>query len=131
MSRIIGEIELHSVTGIEECFKQLRKSKWPHPRWALIYELTREYTRSPRFKEYVKTFVAHGLIFDDRPLLAILLDDANALRFLLENHPEIVRNVYTLRCAYTPWYQVTLLHIVLNLTTYLVLLEKWIFIKFT
>ena len=53
----------------------------------------------------------HGLIFDDKALLAILLDDANALRLLLENDTEIVRQVYTLRCAYTPLYQVTLLHI--------------------
>ena len=65
----------------------------------------------PTFKECVKAFVDHGLIFDDKALLAILLDDANALRLLLENDTEIVRQVYTLRCAYTPLYQVTLLHI--------------------
>jgi hypothetical protein len=55
--------------------------------------------------------VDHGLIFADKALLAILLDDANALRHLLENENQIVKRAYTLRCAYTPLYQVTLLHI--------------------
>jgi hypothetical protein len=111
MAKIIGEIELHSVAGIEECFNNAVS---PNDRFRgepLIYELTSEYTRSPNFKECVKAFVDHGLIFDDKALLAILLDDANALRLLLENDTEIVRQVYTLRCAYTPFYQVTLLHI--------------------
>ena len=111
MAKIIGEIELHSVAGIEECF---RNGVSPNDRFRgepLIYELTSEYTRSPHFKECVKAFVDHGLMFDDKALLAILLDDANALRRLLENDTEIVKQVYTLRCAYTPLYQVTLLHI--------------------
>ena len=111
MKKIIGEIELHSVTGIEECF---RHGVSPNDRFRgepLIYELTSEYTRSPNFKKCVKAFVDHGLIFDDKALLAILLDDSGALRRLLENDTEIVRKVYTLRCAYTPLYQATLLHI--------------------
>ena len=91
MAKIIGEIELHSVAGIEECF---RNGVSPNDRFRgepLIYELTSEYTRSPDFKDCVKAFVDHGLIFDDKALLAILLDDANALRLLLENDTEIVR----------------------------------------
>ena len=111
LKKIIGEIELHSVAGIEECF---RNGVNPNERFRgepLIYELTSEYTRSPHFKECVKAFVDHGLIFDDKALLAILLDDANALRPFLENDAEIVNRVYTLRCAYTPLYQVSLLHI--------------------
>jgi hypothetical protein len=111
MARIIGEIELHSVAGIEECFNN---GVSPNDRFRgepLIYELTSEYTRSPNFKACVKTFVDHGLIFDDKALLAVLLDDANALRRLLENDPQIVRHRYTLRCAYTPLHQATLLHI--------------------
>ena len=111
MAKIIGEIELHSVAGVEECFNN---GVSPNDRFRgepLIYELTSEYTRSPNFKECVKAFVDHGLMFDDKALLAILMDDANALRHLLENDREIVEQVYTLRCAYTPLYQVTLLHI--------------------
>lgn len=109
--KIIEEIELHSVAGINECF---RNGVSPNDRFRnepLIYELTSEYTRSSAFKDCVKAFVDHGLIFEDKAMLAVLLDDANALRRLLEGDTEIVNNVYTLRCAYTPLYQVTLLHL--------------------
>jgi hypothetical protein len=111
MAKIIVEIELHSVAGIEECFRNGVSSNDRFRGEPLIYELTSEYTRSPHFKECVKAFVDHGLIFDDKALLAILLDDADALRLLLEDDTKIAGKVYTLRCAYTPLYQVTLLHI--------------------
>jgi len=111
MTKIIGEIELHSVAGIEECFNNGVSPNDSFRGEPLIYELTSEYTRSPNFKECVKAFVNHGLLFDDKALLSILLDDATALGLLLENDIEIVNQVYTLRCAYTPLYQVTLLHI--------------------
>ena len=111
MAKIIGEIEHHSVAGIEECFRNGVSPNDIYRGEPLIYELTSEYTRSPYFKRCVKAFVDHGLKFDDKALLAILLDDANALRLILQNDTEIVRKPYTLRCAYTPLYQVTLLHI--------------------
>ena len=111
MKKIVGEIELHSVAGIEECFRNGVSPNDHFRGQPLIYELTSEYTRSPHFKECVKAFVDHGLKFDDSALLAVLLDDAFALRLLLQNDPGIVRQGYTLRCAYTPLYQVTLLHI--------------------
>ena len=77
--KIIGEIELHSVDGIKECF-----SKGVNPNdlfrgEPLIYELTSEYTRSPRFKDCVRAFVDHGLKFGDEILLSVLLDDAISL----------------------------------------------------
>ena len=77
----------------------------------LIYELTSEYTRSPRFRECVRAFVDHGLKFEDKALLAVLLDDAAPLDDLINGNPEIVSNKYTLRCAYTPLHEATLLHI--------------------
>ena len=109
--KIIGEIELHSVEGIKECF---RNGVSPNDRFRnepLIYELTSEYTRSPAFKDCVKAFVDHGLIFDDKAMLAVLLDDPNTLQRLLEDDTDIVKKVYTIRCAYTPLHQVTLLHL--------------------
>src|SRR5688572_23455567 len=109
--KIIGEIEIHSVDGIEECFRNGVSPNDLFRGEPLIYELTSEYTRSPRFKDCVKVFVEHGLVFDDKALLAVLMNDANSLRPLLESRPEITRRSYTLRCAYTPLYQVTLLHV--------------------
>lgn len=109
--KIIGEIELHSVEGIKECFRNGVSPNDQFRNEPLIYELTSEYTRSPAFKVCVKAFVDHGLIFDDKAMLAVLLDDANTLQRSLEVDTEIVKKVYTLRCAYTPLYQVTLLHL--------------------
>ena len=110
-AKIIGDIEIHSVEGIKECF---RNGVSPNDRFRnvpLIYELTSEYKRSPAFKDCVQAFVDHGLIFDDKAMLAVLLDDANTLQCLLEDDTDIVKKAYTLRCAYTPLHQVTLLHL--------------------
>jgi len=77
----------------------------------LIYELTSEYTRTPRFKECVKTFVDYGLEFSDKSLLSVLLNDAALLRNQLDQEPHTVNKTYSLRCAYTPLAKVSLLHI--------------------
>jgi len=111
LKKIITDIELHSVEGIRECFKNGLSPNALFRNEPLIYELTSEYTRSPRFKECVKAFVDCGLEFEDKILLAILLDDAHTLDNLLVANPESIKNRYTLRCAYTPFYQVSLLHI--------------------
>ncbi len=109
--QIISEIELHSVKGIVNCFNNGVNPNDKHNNLPLIYELTSEYTRSPRFKECVKIFVNYGVEFDDKALLAVLLDDA----LMLEN--EIIKERSTisfprsLRCAYTPLLDATLLHI--------------------
>jgi hypothetical protein len=77
----------------------------------LIYELTSEYGRGPMFKECVRVFVDHGLVFDDKILLSVLLDDAITLETQIINFPEVVQKKFSLRCAYTPLFEVTLLHI--------------------
>lgn len=111
MPDIVTQIELHSVEGIKACFEngdnpnQLFRGK------PLIEELISEYTRTARFKECVKVFVDFGLKFDDRELLAVLMDDALALEEELKNDAQIVNKRYSLKCAYTPLENVTLLHI--------------------
>ncbi|MGK6353372.1 ankyrin repeat domain-containing protein [Parapedobacter sp. DT-150] len=111
LTSIIGEIELHAVEGIRRCFAQGVNPNDHFNGVPLIYELTSEYTRSPRFKDCVRAFVDHGLEFEDEALLAVLLDDAALLDGYIGNHPETTSNRYTLRCAYTPLYEATLLHI--------------------
>ena len=121
MEKIIGEIELHSVAGIKECF---RNGVSPNDRFRgepLIYELTSEYTRSPDFKDCVKAFVDHGLIFDDKAMLAILLDDANALRRLLQDDPEIVRKCTRSVVPIHRYIKLRYFTFVLNLTIFPVL----------
>lgn len=111
LQKLMVDIELHSVEGISACFTNGINPNDNFRNEPLIYALTSEYTRSPRFKDCVKVYVDHGLIFEDKPLLAVLMNDANALARHIKHDPGVVARPYTLRCAYTPLYNVTLLHI--------------------
>ncbi len=111
LNDIIGEIELHSVEGIKKCFSGGIDPNTHFRGVPLIYELISEYTRSPRFKECVRVFMDHGLEFEDKALLAVLLNDAVSLKEYISHAPETVRKRYTLKCAYTQMHEATLLHI--------------------
>lgn len=111
LNNIIVQIELHSVEGIREGFSRGVNPNIHYRGQPLIYELISEYTRTPRFKDCVKAFVEFGLEFDDKILLAVLLDDAEMLKVLICHDSEAVSRKYTLPCAYTPLSEVTLLHI--------------------
>jgi ankyrin repeat protein len=111
LQQIIYEIELHSVEGIKQSFQNGLNPNDLFNNQPLIYELISEYTRSPKFKDCVKVFLEYGLQFDDKALLSVLCNDGSALALQLKSDPEIVKRRYVLRCAYTPLYQVTLLHI--------------------
>lgn len=111
LNELIGYIEEHSVEGIRECFSEGVDPNDLFKGEPLIYELTSEYARGPRFKDCVKAFVDFGLKFQDKTLLSVLLDDARSLEQLISNDATIVSKKYSLRCAYTPLYEATLLHI--------------------
>ena len=111
LSKIITDFELQDVDGIQTCFEhgidpnQLFKNK------PLIYELINQYPRGPKFKACIKAFVDYGLVFDDKVLLAVLLDDTERLVHELKSNPEGVAKRYSFDCAFTPLYEATLLHI--------------------
>ena len=111
LQKIIGEIEEHSVEGLKEYFANGVNPNDDFKGKPLIYELTSEYGRGPKFKECVRAFVDHGLVFEDKILLSVLLDDALTLDLQIEKDPEAVRRKFSLRCAYTPLYEASLLHI--------------------
>jgi ankyrin repeat protein len=111
LQNIVIQIELHSVEGIRNCFENDINPNQLYNGRPLIEELTSEYTRTSKFKDCAKIFVDYGLQFEDKALLAVLLDDSAALEKLIADNSKIVRNKYTLKCAYTPLYNVTLLHI--------------------
>ncbi|MEJ8841580.1 hypothetical protein WG954_04245 [Lacibacter sp. H375] len=108
---IIELIELHAADGIHNCFRLGVDVNSLHNNQPLIYELLSEYTRSPRFKDCVKAFVDAGLRFDDRALLAVLLNDATMLEDELKIDPSIPSKRISFRAAYTPLEDVTLLHV--------------------
>ena len=111
LEKIIGDIEEHSVEGIIDCFEHGVSPNDYFNNEPLIFELTSEYARTRRFKDCVKAFVDHGLKFDDKTLLSVLLNDAQSLDGYIKEHPELVNRKYNLRCAYTPLSGATLLHI--------------------
>jgi ankyrin repeat protein len=111
LDKIIGDIEGHDVDGIKQCFENGVSPNVLFRNEPLIYELTSEYARGPRFKDCVKVFIDHGLKFEDKALLSVLADDATQLRQLIIDDKQLVTKRYSLRCAYTPLHQATLLHI--------------------
>ena len=111
LSKIIGDIEIHSVEGIKECFSHGVDPNGQFKDQPLIYELINEYLRSAKFKECVKAFIDHGLVFNDKALLAVLLDDAHSLEAQLKESPGIINHRYTFHCTFTPLYEASLLHI--------------------
>ncbi len=96
LQKIVGDIELHSVEGIKECFSNGVNPNDYYKNEPLIFELTSEYTRTSRFKDCVKAFVEHGLNFNDKALQAVLLDDFDSLDAELNARPGIVEKRYTL-----------------------------------
>ena len=111
LNDLVYHIELHNVEGIRECFQQGVNPNDLFRGEPLIYELTSEYTRTPRFKECVQVFVEFGLKMDDQALQYVLLNDASALEVHFASHPRDVSKHVSLRCAYTPLYESSLLHV--------------------
>ncbi len=111
LQKIINEFEIHSAAGIKACFENgLNPNQLVNGR-PLIYEFINMYLRSPRFKECIKVFVDHGLLFTDKVLLAVLLDDAATLDRLLTADKDLVQKKYSLDSTFTPLYETSLLHI--------------------
>ena len=108
---IIELIELHAADGIRNCFALGVDVNSLHKNQPLVYELLSEYTRSPRFKDCVKAFVDAGLQFENKALLAVLLNDAVMLEDELKNDPSIPSKRVSFRAAYTPLEEATLLHV--------------------
>ena len=111
LTELIYQIEVHSPEGIRDCFENGINPNIYFNNEPLIYELTSEYGRTPGFKDCVKVFVDYGLSFGDQALLSVLLDDANSLEQHIHKNPELVSKKYSLRCAYTPLFEATLLHV--------------------
>lgn len=111
LQKLIGEIEVHSTTGIKECFENGINPNDYFKGKPLIYELITEYSRGPNFRECFKIFLDYGLHFDDKILLAVFLDNAASLDALLSKNKQALFNKYTFDCAFTPLYKASLLHI--------------------
>jgi Ankyrin repeats (many copies) len=111
LQKIITAFELHSTETIKECFENGVSANEIVNGKPLVYELINMYTRGPAFKHCMKLFVDYGLEFNDKALLAVLLDDAGMLDDLLTSNKEAVTKTYSLQCTFTPLFEATLLHV--------------------
>jgi hypothetical protein len=111
LKKITIDFELHSVEGIRECFENGISPNAIVEGKPLIYSLINMYTRGPLFKKCIEAFVDYGLEFEDKELLAVLLDDSSALDGLLNINNRAVTRKYSLDCTFTPLFEASLLHI--------------------
>ncbi|WP_435356387.1 hypothetical protein [Emticicia sp. SJ17W-69] len=111
LQKILIDFELHSVEGIQECFDNGVNPNAIVNGKPLIDGLINMYARGPLFKECIKVFVNNNLEFEDKVLLAVLLDDATALDAQLFINKEALLKKYSFNSTFTPLYRVSLLHI--------------------
>jgi len=111
LQKIIIDFEIHSVEGIRDCFENGVNPNETFRGKPLIYNLIEMYTRGPLFKKCIRVFVDYGLEFEDKILLSVLLDNSSLLDDQLDADKNAVIRKYSFDCAFTPLYEVSLLHI--------------------
>ena len=110
-TQMLYSIEVHSVEGIQDYFRQDGDPNEVHDGIPLFTTMVEMYTRTPRFKDCVRVFVNAGLIFENQSLLAIFLDDAQKLEEIIVASAQIVNERFSMfKNTYTPLSGATLLH---------------------
>ncbi len=111
LSEVLYAIEVHSAEDLISYFRDGGNPNELHDEVPLFKTMVEMYLRSPRFKDCVKAFIDYGLNFPDQPLLAVLSDDAEALKVLIQSNPDLVhRQYFMFNNTFTPLSGVTLLH---------------------
>ena len=109
--KMLYNIEVHSVDGIQQYFKSGGDPNEIHDGIPLFTTMAEMYTRTSRFKDCIKAFIVAGLKFDDKALLAVLADDADLLKKLLAGDQQLTAKKHVLfNNTYTPLTGGTLLH---------------------
>jgi len=111
-TQLLYAIEVHSVDGITQYFAAGGSPNDLLPDGMPVFTVMIEmYTRTPRFRDCVKAFINAGLVFEDKALLAVLIDDAERLEEIIKNDESIITKTYTqYNNTYTPLTGGTLLH---------------------
>ena len=109
--QLLYDIEVHAAEGIKRHFESGGDPNEIHSGVPLFTTMVEMYLRSPRFKECVRVFIEFGLDFTDKPLLAVLSDDAKKLKEEIKLNPNLVNKKYSIfNNTFTPLTGVTLLH---------------------
>jgi hypothetical protein len=110
-TKMIYDIEVHSLEGIQNYFEEGGDPNEEHNGVPLFTTMIEMYTRTPRFKDCIKAFINAGLQFQDDALISVLTDDEKKLNGLILQNSEIKNSKYALfKNAYTPLTGATLLH---------------------
>lgn len=110
-NQVLYDIEVHSVEGIRKYFEEGGGPNEVHDGMPLFTTMVEMYTRTPRFKDCVKAFIDAELEFEDKSLLAVLIDDADKMEEIIRGDNAIVSKTYSLyNNTYTPLTGGTLLH---------------------
>ena len=104
-------IELHDAERIRKILSELENIEEGYEGKPWIELLIAEYTRSPKFKECALAFVECGDQIGDKFLEAVLTDNSTLLSEQLALEPEGVVREYTFSSAYTPFLEVSLMHL--------------------
>lgn len=110
--QLLYDIEIHSVAGIQRYFEEGGNPNQMHDGKPIFSTMVEMYTRSPLFKNCVQAFIDAGLDFEDKALLSVLTDDAEALKNILNNDQDaVISKTYSLfNNTYTSLTGSTLLH---------------------
>jgi hypothetical protein len=111
LDKIVGDIECHDLEGIRACFKNGVNPNDIYKNEPLFLTMINMYFRGPLFKNCIELFVEYGLDYDDKALIAVLLDDAIALESLLKKDGNLIFKKYNFDCTFTPLFEASLLHI--------------------
>lgn len=103
--------EIHSVARLRAVLDAGFDVRAPIAGASPVTTLVEMYYRSDAFPACLALLLAAGGTLDDSVLAPVLLNDPDALRADLATNPTLVHHRTSLRCAFTPLDDATLLHV--------------------
>ena len=108
---LLGAFELHDPQGIRKALHAGASATAPLNGKRPIDWLISMYTRSPNFVACLRTMLGAGATVGNDLVEATLLDDEQALRTIIQQDPERVRESLAVESAYTSLRGVSALHV--------------------
>src|SRR5262245_62032148 len=99
--RMLSAFDGHDVDGIRSALAAGADATRPVRGKLPVYWLLEEYHRTDRLPACLQLLIDSGAALDDRPLVAVLLDDAEAIAGLFETGPGLLTHRTSLRSAFT------------------------------
>jgi ankyrin repeat protein len=110
-SDFLGAVETHSVEELLAAFDAGLDPRGTVEGKPLVAWLTEMYARSDRFADCLRLLLDRGAPINDPLALPVLLDDADGIAGMVATNPAAVAHRTTIRAAFTPLEDATLLHV--------------------